>query len=103
LFPESTIMFADIAGFTAWCSGREPKDVFLLLETIYHSFDTIAKRRRVFKGTLPVLAYKCALVCHSASDYQLTRLVTIPPFQSKRLVTVTLLFVASQQRMTCMH
>lgn len=49
LFPESTIMFADLAGFTAWSAQREPKDVFLLLETIYFAFDTIAKRRRVFK------------------------------------------------------
>lgn len=42
-------MFADIAGFTAWSSVREPSQVFTLLETVYHAFDTIAKRRRVFK------------------------------------------------------
>jgi class 3 adenylate cyclase len=28
---------------------REPVHVFTLLETIYHEFDQIAKRRRVFK------------------------------------------------------
>lgn len=39
LFPESTIIFADLAGFTAWSSGREPTDVFMLLETIYNAFD----------------------------------------------------------------
>lgn len=49
LFPETTIMFADIVGFTAWSSVREPCQVFTLLETIYHAFDEIAKRRRVFK------------------------------------------------------
>jgi class 3 adenylate cyclase len=49
LFPETTIMFADIAGFTAWSSTREPSQVFTLLESIYHEFDVIAKRRRVFK------------------------------------------------------
>jgi class 3 adenylate cyclase len=49
LFPETTILFADIVGFTAWSSIREPSQVFTLLETIYHSFDTIARRRRVFK------------------------------------------------------
>jgi hypothetical protein len=49
LFPETTIMFADIAGFTAWSSTREPSHVFTLLESVYHDFDTIAKRRRVFK------------------------------------------------------
>jgi len=45
----STIMFADMAGFTSWSSTRDPLQVFTLLETIYHAFDTIAKRRRVFK------------------------------------------------------
>ena len=49
LFPDVTIMFADIVGFTAWSSMREPSQVFTLLETIYHEFDEIAKRRRVFK------------------------------------------------------
>jgi len=76
LFPEATVLFADIAGFTAWSSVREPcqvslepdpnecpvvailfltlfiifcKQVFTLLETVYHAFDEIAKRRRVFK------------------------------------------------------
>lgn len=43
------VQFADIAGFTAWSSVREPAQVFILLETIYQSFDQIAKRRRVFK------------------------------------------------------
>jgi class 3 adenylate cyclase len=49
LFPETTIMFADIVGFTAWSSAREPSQVFALLEAIYAEFDSIAKRRRVFK------------------------------------------------------
>lgn len=67
LFPETTILFADIAGFTAWSSGacwkvlvvlkkltqsvtvREPSQVFILLETLYHAFDVIAKQRGVFK------------------------------------------------------
>jgi class 3 adenylate cyclase len=49
LFPETTVMFADISGFTAWSSAREPSQVFTLLESVYHSFDAIAKRRHVFK------------------------------------------------------
>lgn len=49
LFPEATIMFADIVGFTAWSSTREPSQVFTLLETIYSDFDEIARRRKVFK------------------------------------------------------
>lgn len=49
LFPQTTVMFADIAGFTAWSSVREPSQVFMLLETLYGGFDLIAKRRNVFK------------------------------------------------------
>jgi hypothetical protein len=35
LYPETTILFGDISGFTAWSSTREPSQVFILLETIY--------------------------------------------------------------------
>jgi class 3 adenylate cyclase len=49
LFPNTTIMFADMVGFTAWSSEREPVHVFMLLETIFGAFDTIAKRMDVFK------------------------------------------------------
>jgi class 3 adenylate cyclase len=42
-------MFADIAGFTAWSSEREPAQVFVLLETVYRNFDKLAKRLGVFK------------------------------------------------------
>jgi Adenylate and Guanylate cyclase catalytic domain len=49
LYPETTVMFADIAGFTAWSSARQPGQVFHLLETIYAAFDEIARRRGVFK------------------------------------------------------
>ena len=49
LYRDTTIMFADIAGFTQWSSKREPADVFTLLETLYGRFDAIANRRNVFK------------------------------------------------------
>ncbi|KAL3937662.1 MAG: hypothetical protein SGBAC_007278 [Bacillariaceae sp.] len=49
LFPNTTVMFANIVGFTAWSSTREPSQVFILLETIYKEFDTLAKQRKVFK------------------------------------------------------
>ena len=49
LFLECTVMFGDISGFTAWSSTREPSQVFTLLEQIYSSFDSIAKRRKIFK------------------------------------------------------
>lgn len=43
------VFVLQIAGFTAWSSVREPSQVFILLETVYRSFDQIAKKRRVFK------------------------------------------------------
>mmetsp|Transcript_20229 Transcript_20229/g.43726 ORF Transcript_20229/g.43726 Transcript_20229/m.43726 type:complete len:1181 (+) Transcript_20229:158-3700(+) len=49
LFPSATVLFADIAGFTAWSSIREPSQVFILLENIYRAFDKIAVQRRIFK------------------------------------------------------
>ena len=49
LFNDTTIMFADITGFTAWSSEREPTQVFQLLETLYQAFDDVALRLGVFK------------------------------------------------------
>ena len=49
LFLETTVLFADIANFTAWASTREPTQVFTLLQSLYQGFDTIAARRKVFK------------------------------------------------------
>jgi class 3 adenylate cyclase len=49
LFREATVMFTDIAGFTAWASIREPSQVFALLENMYGAFDRIAMCRKVFK------------------------------------------------------
>jgi class 3 adenylate cyclase len=40
---------ADIAGFTAWSSMRDPHQVFTLLESIFQAFDVLAKKRGVYK------------------------------------------------------
>jgi len=49
LFPHRTAMFVDIEVFTAWSSTREPAQVFILLQTVYQNFDTLATHCRVFK------------------------------------------------------
>jgi class 3 adenylate cyclase len=49
LFPEASVMFADVVGFTAWSSTREPSQVFTLLESVYSEFDELAKHRQIFK------------------------------------------------------
>jgi len=51
LYDESTILFADLAGFTKFSASRQPEDIFVLLETLYQAFDKIALKRGVFKGT----------------------------------------------------
>ncbi|KAL7555815.1 hypothetical protein ACA910_012397 [Epithemia clementina (nom. ined.)] len=45
----TTVMFADLAGFTRWSSSKTPTQVFQLLETLYGAFDRLAERRKVFK------------------------------------------------------
>lgn len=49
LYPDTTVMFADISGFTSWSSDREPTEVFILLESIYEAFDRISKHYGIFK------------------------------------------------------
>ena len=49
LYPSATVVFADIVGFTAWSSAREPNQVFKLLETIYKEFDRLAYRNNIYK------------------------------------------------------
>jgi Adenylate and Guanylate cyclase catalytic domain len=59
-FPEATILCADISGFTAWASVRQPSQVFTLLESIFKEFDTMANKRKVFKvRDFVALAYCC--------------------------------------------
>lgn len=48
-FDNTTVLFADIAGFTAWSSSRTAVQVFTLLENIYQVFDEVACRHKVFK------------------------------------------------------
>ena len=57
LFPNCTVLFADIAGFTAWSSTRDPAQVFVLLQSVYQAFDVIAKRRKVFKVEVSYTLY----------------------------------------------
>ena len=49
VYPNTTVIFADIVGFTSWSATREPSQVFHLLETLFASFDALAKTYGVFK------------------------------------------------------
>jgi class 3 adenylate cyclase len=39
-YDEATVLFADISSFRAWSSGRDPAEVFALLERLYGVFDS---------------------------------------------------------------
>ena len=49
VYPETTVIFADIVGFTSWSASRAPTQVFHLLETVYAGFDALAKVYGVYK------------------------------------------------------
>lgn len=42
LFLDTSIMFADIVGFTKWSTERSPNEVFRLLERLFWEFDELA-------------------------------------------------------------
>jgi len=48
-YPDCTVYFADLVGFTKWSSTRQPEMVFQLLEAIFKEFDVAAAKRGVFK------------------------------------------------------
>ena len=48
-YEGTTVLFADLAGFTAWSSGRPADHVFLLLESLYREFDRLALELGIFK------------------------------------------------------
>jgi class 3 adenylate cyclase len=49
LFPDVSVLFADIVGFEAWSSQREPTQCLTLLEAIYAEIDHLAKQQGIFK------------------------------------------------------
>ena len=49
IFDEVTILFADIAGFTAYSSNREPEEVVLMLRNLFTDFDKCCLIHNVYK------------------------------------------------------
>lgn len=80
LFPNTSIMFCDIVGFTEWCSRHSPHNVFSLLEALFWQFDELARLYNVFKlGTIgdcyiavtglpDPQADHCSLICEYAEE-----------------------------------
>jgi hypothetical protein len=66
-FPETSIMFCDLAGFTAWSAQQTPNEVFKLLESIFWEFDQLAAEYNVFK--LGTIGDCCKLFSDSVQNY----------------------------------
>lgn len=64
LFLNSSILVADVTGFTAWSSVREPVQVFKFLEQLTEALDKVAEKHGVFKVETVREQYgKFAIVC----------------------------------------
>lgn len=50
VYTDTTVLFADIVGFSSWASERSHEQVFTLLEELFGRFDKVA---RELKGTCP--------------------------------------------------
>jgi class 3 adenylate cyclase len=48
-YPNTTVLFADLEGFTKWSSQHTPVQVFELLERVFTGLDVRAKKLGVFK------------------------------------------------------
>ena len=48
-YPRTTILFADICGFTIWAKKKSPKDVVGMLSRLYSAFDGLTVKHKVYK------------------------------------------------------
>jgi guanylate cyclase len=48
-YPETTVLFADVAGFTAWTTRTDPERVVGLLDDLFTRFDAIVAARDIEK------------------------------------------------------
>ncbi|XP_042196017.1 soluble guanylate cyclase 88E-like [Callorhinchus milii] len=49
VFPDVTLLFSDVVGFTRICSHITPMQVVSMLNTMYTVFDTLSEKHQVFK------------------------------------------------------
>jgi Adenylate and Guanylate cyclase catalytic domain len=49
MFSDTTVMFADISGFTVWSMTLQPNQVFTLLAKLHRSLDDMAAKRKILK------------------------------------------------------
>jgi class 3 adenylate cyclase len=88
-YPACSLMFADIVGYTEWSSKHQPEDSMQLLETLYGSFDDIARKYNVFKVETVGDCYVAATGLPNAQDDHaliLTMFATECTFKIKKVL-----------------
>ncbi|CAB9521073.1 Receptor-type guanylate cyclase gcy [Seminavis robusta] len=69
-YPDATVLFAHISGFTAWSSERGPEQIFLLLEKLHRRFDDAARRLEITKVETTSESYQAVTgVPHEQPDH----------------------------------
>ena len=48
-YPDTTVLFTDLTGFTAWSQGTEPERVVSVLDDLFSRFDAVVTERGVEK------------------------------------------------------
>ena len=48
-FHATTLLYADIVGFTAWSAEKEPREVVHMLSELFSKFDKICFENNVYK------------------------------------------------------
>lgn len=67
-FSSATIFFADVEGFTAWSSTREPFQVFSLLESLYGAFDQLADKHGIYKVETVGGTFALHIICSRSNQ-----------------------------------
>jgi Adenylate and Guanylate cyclase catalytic domain len=94
-FASATVLFADVEGFTAWSSTREPFQVFSFLESLYGAFDHLATKHRIYKVETVVsvvprktVSFVCALSYQISFRETATSRYLAYPIQERCVVCV---------------
>lgn len=104
VFPDVTILFSDVVGFTRICSHITPMQVVSMLNTMYTLFDTLSEKHRVFKVRLFFFVFlSFLLVCRGALLCQDAHTRAISDFPQVETIGDAYMVVAGAPEKTKYH